>query len=1242
MTYAYENLGAERFQELCQAILVPQHPQIQCLPVGQPDGGRDAVLWRSHMQRRSDSVVFQIKFSKNPSQKDERSVIEELIRTEAHKVSQLKQRGLEKYYLLTNVGGTSHYESGSIDRVNEVLSEEFAVEAYCWWRDDLDRRIDGNSSLKWSYPEILRGTDILQGLYEGRFGEEQARRMNAIKAYLAYQYKYDSQLKFKQVDLEKGLVDLFVDVPAEAIGPKDHAQRQTWLERFHITARFASLLRDSHRSSIDDDVVGALIDPVVTKAFPRVVIEGAPGQGKSTVTQFLCQLHRMVLLDKKFDRQKVPIELQLTDVRLPIRVDLRDYATWISGRSPFQEGQERVLPEGCSPALESFLAAQISAQSGGVQFSTDDLLAFAAQSALLIVLDGFDEVADISVRNRLVQEISDASTRFEGNAISNQVIVTSRPAAFANSPGFPREDWQYIQILPLSKNVISTYTNKWISGHNLDQRERSDIVSVLSEKLEYPHVRELARNPMQLAILLALISTQGASLPDKRTTLYDRYIDIFFNRESEKSKVVRDKRELLIDMHRYLAWTLQVEVESDAKAGNISEAKLRDILRSYLSDLGHDTALVDTLFAGMVERVVALVSRVQGTFEFEVQPLREYFAARYLYDTTPYIPAGSTRCGSIMDRFDALARNAYWLNVTRFYCGCYSSGEIASLVDGIIHIGQSEQYSSTNYVVDLAITLLSDYVFSQQPRSVARLTNFLFEPNRFRMLLARVYGSRHGDTIALPDGSGKAVILGRAIEAFGQSRHLDTAFSSSAIIKSNLMGRTELDIWAEVRDEFFPSQALFFASYLDVVEHMAVEEVISLINDGGDAAVRIAAYRERFDALMSAPAIWRRLLDLSLNGHGSWANFARRNSASMCSSEVGARTVLATLGALHSLDRNSDQYEDLTLIEFYTRVVGGFPGEFEDFVRFTSEIRDENSLSKDICDAANRVFNSRVSRNEEFLNEISNLLEALVSDFGCRVNIILAANSVVHYFGGDAGEFRFSGLLSDLHEMGRNASQTEWWKRKLNSQDVGGELLTALGYLVHADANTVAETISDFSRFLDRCLEADYRIIHAARSVRYSPYSGFHRDPLTIGVTSNHCGTVGVRGAAILSQWVSVDDRNVLYENVLRLYDGEDDALIETKFNSAWLYACSNPGYWEEALKVIADSYRKGAGYDKMFSLPERGELPLSVAKAINAAPLKYPLPVIEAAERTLSQKIGSQVVPVGSIAASEQWFIDS
>ena len=81
----------------------------------------------------------------------------------------------------------------------------------------------------------------------------------------------------------------------------------------------------------------------------------------------------------------------------------------------------------------------------------------------------------------------------------------------------------------------------------------------------------------------------------------------------------------------------------------------------------------------MVDRIVFLVSRVQGTYEFEVQPLREYFTARHLYETAPYSPPGNPRHGTKPDRFDAIAQSSYWLNVTRFYAGCFSKGELGNV-----------------------------------------------------------------------------------------------------------------------------------------------------------------------------------------------------------------------------------------------------------------------------------------------------------------------------------------------------------------------------------------------------------------------------------------------------------------------------------------------------------------------------------------------------------------------------------
>src|SRR5690606_35663535 len=128
---------------------------------------------------------------------------------------------------------------------------------------------------------------------------------------------------------------------------------------------------------------------------------------------------------------------------------------------------------------------------------------------------------------------------------------------------------------------------------------------------------------------------------------------------------------------RYIAWHLHTRAETGGE-GRIGENDLIDVLKTYLQSQGYDVQLAELLFSGIVERVVFLVSRIQGTFEFEVQPLREYFVGRYLYETAAYSPTGMESKGTLPDRFDGISRNFYWFNVVRFFSGCYSVGELPS------------------------------------------------------------------------------------------------------------------------------------------------------------------------------------------------------------------------------------------------------------------------------------------------------------------------------------------------------------------------------------------------------------------------------------------------------------------------------------------------------------------------------------------------------------------------------------
>ena len=147
---------------------------------------------------------------------------------------------------------------------------------------------------------------------------------------------------------------------------------------------------------------------------------------------------------------------------------------------------------------------------------------------MLLVFDGLDEVADLGRRRAVVEEISRGVGRLKDNCASIQAIVTSRPAAFSDSPGLPETDFTHLHLTSIDRQLIDEYAEKWMKARRLEGREASDVRRILRVKLDQPHLRELARNPMQLAILLSLIQTRGGSLPDKRTALYDSYVDRFF------------------------------------------------------------------------------------------------------------------------------------------------------------------------------------------------------------------------------------------------------------------------------------------------------------------------------------------------------------------------------------------------------------------------------------------------------------------------------------------------------------------------------------------------------------------------------------------------------------------------------------------------------------------------------------------------------------------------------------------
>ncbi|WP_152642595.1 NACHT domain-containing protein [Pseudarthrobacter chlorophenolicus] len=764
--YIYERFTPDRFQAFCSALLVKEYPGYQVFPVGQADGGRDGM---APSRTSGESIAIQVKFKRElKAGEDYYKWLTDAVKRENDSIDRLIKKGIAEYKLVTNVPGTGRADAGTMDRVDKFLKDNINIPAQVLWRDDLDARLSNNYDLKWFYSEVLATPDVVRSLLEQTLGGDNRRRLKAVTSYMRSQYETDAVVKFKQADLQASdLLNLFVDVPG-ALPTQlklSHAARTEllgMLEDLSVDSRRFEATEPHMWSFVSSDTPSEsfhmrippipagslLLHPVVSKRFPRVLVEGAPGQGKSTLAQYLCQVHRMQFLGEANGLRRIPAEHRLSPLRLPFKIDLRDLATWFEGFDPRKAVKhvEHNLPM----TLESFIAAEVRFLSGGQDFSVSDLHELAASSPILLILDGFDEIATPAQRASVVREIDKGLVRLTDGALSVQSIVTSRPSAMPDSPTFDRKHWTTIALSSITPVLAIEYAERWASARKLDPREKQELVGILTDKIQAPHMRDLARNPMQLTILLSLIHLRGQSLPDQRTALYQSYIDVFFNREAEKTAVVRDNRQLLIDLHGYLAWIMHSEAEGARSDGRLSSEQLHELIRIWLISRDYAPDAVDELFQGVVQRIVAIVSRVEGTFEFEVQPLREYFAAHHLYHTAPSSPPGNPEPGTKPEILRALLGNAYWQNVLRFFAGFYSVGEIPGLTMELEERLDNRRSPTPVYDRAISVNLLSDWVFHQQPRLTKRIAKASVDELTLRASFGRAYRASADLVLDLP------------------------------------------------------------------------------------------------------------------------------------------------------------------------------------------------------------------------------------------------------------------------------------------------------------------------------------------------------------------------------------------------------------------------------------------------------------------------------------------------------------
>ena len=1244
MHYPLENLGPDRFQQLCQSLLSKSFPDLQCFPISQPDGGRDATLL-SHSQNTTDFIVYQVKYTKNAlhDTQPHKTVIDSLRKELSDAAVQIPP-GATKYILITNVQGTAVPTRGSIDVVQKLLDDHIPVPAQCWWRDEIERRLDDAWDIKWSFPEILRNQDILRIIIEQGLTEDADRRTAALRAFIREQFEYDTDVRFKQVDLQNNLLDLFVDVPV--IMPEYHYTSHD--PRNDQTTLFAVARQHHSLSPHTDSPLGTatlLLDPLTQTHIPRVVIEGAPGQGKSTIVQYICQIHRERLLNQGNTDHRIDDKHRDCPIRLPFKVDCRDFAAWLRGQHPFSLTDNLAPPQAGVRTLESFLATQVEYHSGGATFNVSDLHAVLRMSAILIVFDGLDEVADIAERRAVVDAITKGIRRVQELSLSVQTIVTTRPTSFTSSPSLSPNIFSYLQLGPIDKHRIASYAEKWVAARNLRDRDARDVQRTLTARLDQPHLRDLARNPMQLAILLSLIHRKGPSLPDKRTALYDNYIDLFFDREAEKSTIVREYRDLLVDIHRHLAWILHSEAQTKRTNGKIETPRLRNVVMRFLEAAGHDVALVDQLFSGVVERVVALVSRIEGTYEFEVQPMREYFAARYLYDTAPYSPAGDVKSGTLPERFEALARDPYWQNVTRFYAGCYSQGQLPSLLTSLRILAQAKGYRTSSYPQSLAATLVSDYTFAQYPLICDEVVDFILNSVDFRMTLASEQFGTRQRALYLPKDNGNTKLVERCGEELLHEPKADYAQILVDTIAANSEPKERRERWWEGLHKVTRGAQL--------TQWMSCGVQLGALQDSDE---------NELDALLAddEPEYRKRITSLALGGMWRYVSRDERRVETVVDAILNGDTSLEFYREGTNIHAFACALSNLKyLIAFQSTGPRSLSQIWEGHGLFSASLREQAPAGKGRTTLIK--CHAFVEKSAELSQKLpasawtvglepwEELIECGRQLFDDQWAFFVLANSSAGILSKIQQSSEATKLFNENEPIARRARHARlraghwrWWSEHLAQASNQMNLAFILLLTFTWAGRTVILGLKDEIESALQTLDGQWwqRLFHAL-----ADQGRVFIRRRAIRITGSEFGKqMSARMVVALSYRVSDAVKQDLFRKRLSQYNGNDAAVLEYCEDAA-LHAVFSleADEWRNWLPAISDRYKRGTRsisrgqpWPLMFY---RERLPLDMAEEIVEHSDGYPVALVRWAEHACRASIAKQVVPVGKAAKENKWF---
>jgi hypothetical protein len=775
--YNLSGLGTRSFEQLVQSLAAKIiGPNVVIFGDG-PDGAREATFEGRIPFPNEDRPwegygVIQAKFlqrSVGPG-KDGQWLFNQVSgELKKFTITKRRLRKPEYYILATNVILSPVAARGFKDKVSALIrsyKSKIGLKDFDIWDYDKIRVfLDNNRDVATTNAAWISSGDVLAEVIKAvKIGEpdfDQTMSNFLQKELLADQYANLEQaghVPENQIPLSA----VFTDLPAS-----DRRLYEPEEERLPLPAGFIVEVLNASRERLDQDslLAGASgSSGMATKGLRsgKFVLIGGPGQGKTTLTQYVCQLFRVALLK---DRQHVwsnakvairqireqcamdQIPLPLTR-RFPIRVVLSEFAKALA-----MEG-------GDVSSLLSYVVKRIK-QRTDYTLSVATFRQWMGNYPWILVLDGLDEVPASSNRDQVLTAITNFWIDVTEQNADILVVATTRPQGYSNE--FSPEFYAHKFLTPLSEIRALRYGEKLTSiRYAADVDRQRKVASRLLRAVAEPATARLMRSPLQVTIMAELVGKLGQP-PQERYGLFKEYFKVVYDREVERdtpvANILRRYRTEIDAIHYHAGLLLQVESErtgqTDAK---LESGRLARIVRSHFSEEGHTGSDLDNLVSQVIaaagQRLVFLVGVEADQVGFEIRSLQEFMAAEGLMQ-------GDDAC--IRQRLRLIAPVSNWRSVFLFAAGnCYVVHKhlrdtIHSICaelneeqskdqkkDQTINSNKEDGLNLIRAGSQLALDLLEDGSARSQPKhcqALARVACRLLElpPEEIHLRLASVY-----------------------------------------------------------------------------------------------------------------------------------------------------------------------------------------------------------------------------------------------------------------------------------------------------------------------------------------------------------------------------------------------------------------------------------------------------------------------------------------------------------------------